>query len=68
MRKNKLNFLKHKDITMTKDLTTLILRQNHPIIEYVLNKVTEKYSLDLEEVKKREPPVFWLYVPSKSTD
>ena len=40
---------------MTKDLTTLILRQNHPVIEYVLNKVSEKYELDLEEVKKLFP-------------
>ena len=38
---------------MSKNLTTLILKQNYPVLEYFLETVANGENLDVEELKKK---------------
>ena len=38
---------------MSKNLTTLILKQNYPILEYVIDMIAQGENLDVEELKKK---------------
>ena len=37
---------------MTKNITTLILKQNYPILEHLIEKIAQDHNLDVEKLKK----------------
>lgn len=37
---------------MSKNLTTLILKQNYPVVEFLIENIASDYNLDVEELKK----------------
>ena len=37
---------------MAKNLTTLILKNNYPVLEYFITKIAQDYNLNVEELKK----------------
>ena len=53
MRKNNLILILYVDIKeMTKNITTLILKQNYPILENLIERISEDYNLNVEDLKK----------------